>query len=129
MDWLDLLYDVLKVCVIPLLGILTTYCIKWLSAKEAETLEKVDSDIAAKYLSLAFETIRDCVSATTQTYVDSLKKQGKFDEAAQKVAFQMTFDAVMQVLSDDVKQYLIEVYGDLTAYLTTKIEAEVKAQK
>ena len=129
MDWLDLLYDVLKVCVIPLLGVLTTYCIKWLSAKEAEALEKVDNDIAAKYLSLAFETIRDCVSATTQTYVDSLKKQGKFDEAAQKVAFHMTFDAVMQILSDDVKQYLIEAYGDLTAYLTTKIEAEVKAQK
>ena len=28
------------------------------------------------------ETIADCVSATTQTYVDSLKKQGKFDAEA-----------------------------------------------
>lgn len=129
MDWLEILYDILKVCIIPLLGLLTTYAIKWLSAKEAETIERVDSDLAAKYLSLAFETIRDCVSATTQTYVDSLKKQGEFDEEAQKIAFQMTFDAVMKVLTDDAKEYLAYAYGDLTTYLTTKIEAEVKAQK
>jgi hypothetical protein len=47
----------------------------------------MDDETAKKYTSMLFETIRDCVSATTQTYVEGLKKQGKFDEAAQKVAF------------------------------------------
>ena len=129
MDWLELLFDILKLCIIPLAGILTAYTVKWLKAKEAETLEKVDSDTADKYISMLFETVRDCVSATTQTYVDSLKKQGKFDAEAQKTAFNMTLKAVLAVLTDDAKEYLSTIYGDLTAYLTNKIEAEVKAQK
>ena len=129
MDWLELLYDILKLCVIPMLGILTTYAIKWLNAKEKETLAKVDSDMADKYIVMVYQTIRDCVSATTQTYVDSLKKQGKFDAEAQKIAFQMSFDAVVATLTEDAKEYLTAAYGDLTVYLTSKIEAEVKAQK
>jgi hypothetical protein len=67
--------------------------------------------------------------ATTQTYVDALKKEGKFDGEAQKVAFSKTFDAVLAVLNDDAKEYLGEVVGDLTAYITNKIEANVKYSK
>ena len=129
MDWLDLLYDILKLCVIPLLGVLTAYAVKWFNAKEIEVLDKIENDTADKYVAMLFETVRDCVSATTQTYVDSLKKQGRFDAEAQKIAFNMTFDAVMAVLTNDAKDYLTEIYGDLTACITNKIEAEVKAQK
>lgn len=129
MDWLDLLYDILKVCVIPMIGILTAYAIKWLNAKELETLNKVDNEVAHKYITMLFDTVRDCVSATTQTYVESLKKQGKFDIEAQKTAFRMSFDAVMATLTEDAKEYLTSIYGDLNVYITNKIEAEVKAQK
>ena len=129
MDWLELLYDVLKVCIIPMLGILTAYVVKWLKAKEEEVLIKVENDYADKYIAMVFETVRDCVSATTQTYVESLKKQGKFDAEAQKTAFQMTYDAVMNVLTEDAKECLASIYGDITVYLTNRIEAEVKAQK
>jgi hypothetical protein len=41
----------------------------------------------------------------------------------------MSMDAVLAVLTDDAKEYLTNAFGDLDAYLTTKIEAEVKAQK
>lgn len=129
MDWLDLLYDILKLCIIPLFGILTTYAVKWLNAKEVEVLNKVENDQADKYIAMLFETVRDCVSATTQTYVDSLKKQGKFDVEAQKTAFNMTLDAVLAVLTEEAKGYLTTIYGDLNAYLAARIEAEVKAQK
>ncbi len=129
MDWLELVYDIFKVCIIPLIGVLTAYAIKWLNVKETEVINRVDNDTADKYIALLFETIRDCVSATTQTYVESLKSQGKFDAEAQQTAFQMSFDSVMQILSDDAKVYLANIYGDLSAFITTKIEAEVKAQK
>ena len=74
-------------------------------------------------------TIKECVIATNQTYVDALKKQGKFDAEAQKEAFNLTFDAVMAVLSDEAKHYLASIYGDLTTYITTRIEAEVNVSK
>ncbi len=129
MDWLELLYQILELCVVPLLGIATTFLVKWLRAKEAEILIKVDSDTADKYISMVAQTITDCVMATNQTYVESLKKQGSFDAEAQKIAFQKTLDAVVAVLSDDAKEYLATLYGDATTYLTTRIEAEVNLQK
>ena len=116
-------------CLLPLLGILSAYIIKWLKAKEIEILDKVDNDTADKYISLLFETISDCVSATTQTYVEALKKQGKFNAEAQKIAFAKSYEAVLAVLTDDAKMYLTNIYGDLNAFIATKIEAEVKAQK
>lgn len=129
MDWLELLQQIFEVCLIPALGILTAFFIKWLRAKEIEVLDKIDNDTADKYVALLFDTISVCVSATTQTYVDALKKQGKFDVEAQKVAFQMTLEAVMSVLTEEAKIYLTNIYGDLSAFIASKIEAEVKAQK
>lgn len=129
MDWLEILYKIFEVCLIPLLGLLTTYFIKWLKAKETEINDKIDNNTAEKYISMVAQTITDCVIATNQTYVDTLKKQGSFDAEAQKVAFQKTYEAVMAVLSEDAKEYLTALYGDVTAYLTARIEAEVNLQK
>ena len=129
MEWLPLLYEILQVCVIPLLGVLTAYVVKFINAKSAEIQNKVDNDTADKYIAMLDDTICACVIATTQTYVDALKKENAFTKEAQKEAFDLTFNAVMTVLTDDAKKYLSEVYGDLTAYITNKIEAEVSLNK
>ena len=129
MEWLPLLYQVLEVCIIPLLGILTAYFVKWVNAKSAEIQNKVDNDTADKYIAMLDDTICACVIATTQTYVDALKKDNAFTKEAQQEAFNLTYNAVMAVLTDEAKKYLTSVYGDLTAYITNKIEAEVQINK
>ena len=129
MEWLPLLYQILEVCIIPLLGIVTAYFIKWVNAKSLEIQNKVDSDTADKYIAMLDDTICACVIATTQTYVEALKKDNAFTKEAQAEAFNLTFNAVMAVLTDEAKEYLTEFYGDLTAYITNKIEAEVQLNK
>lgn len=129
MDWMNLLYDILKICVVPMLGILTTYVIKYINAKGQEISTAVDSELASKYILMLTTTITDCVVATNQTFVDALKEAGKFDKEAQEKAFQMTYDAVMNILTDDAKEYLNSFYGDLSLYLAKRIEAEVVANK
>jgi hypothetical protein len=129
MEWLPLLYQVLEVCIIPLFGLLTAYFVKYIKVKSAEIQTKVDSELGDKYIAMLTETITACVTATTQTYVEALKKNNAFTAEAQKEAFKLTYDAVMAVLTDDAKKYLSCAYGDLTTYITNKIEAEVKAQK
>lgn len=129
MEWLPLLYQILEVCVIPLLGILTAYIVKYINMKSAEIQVKVENDTVDKYIAMLSDTITACVMATNQTYVEALKKQNAFTAEAQKEAFNLTYNAVMAVLTEDAKQYLTEVYGDLTAYITTKIEAEVNVSK
>ena len=134
--YLGLLSSIFEVCIIPLLGVLTAFIIAFLKAKKEEILAKIatnktqeEKELAAKYLNMVEKTVVDCVMATNQTYVDSLKQEGKFDADAQKVAFNKTLDAVLAILSDDAKNYLTQIFGDLNIYLTNLIESQVKINK
>ena len=129
MDWLNLLADIFEVCIIPLLGVLTAYVVKYIQVKSAEITEKTDNAITDKYIALLTDTITKCVIATNQTYVDSLKNKDAFDKDAQKEAFQKTLDAVLAILSDDAKLYINNTFGDIEAYITTQIEAAVNQNK
>lgn len=129
MDWTPLLYTILEVCIIPLLGILTTYIVKYINKKSEEIQVKVDNELTNKYIILLTDTITSCVVATNQTYVEALKKENAFTAEAQEEAFKLTYNAVMDVLTEDAKTYLAEIYGDLNKTIITKIEAEVNLVK
>lgn len=129
MQWTTIFAQIFEVCLIPLLGVLTTYLVKFIKIKAAEIADKTNNDMAKKYIEMLGDTITNCVIATNQTYVETLKKQGKFDEAAQKIAFEKTYQAVLDTLSDEAKVYLANIYGDLNALLTNRIEAEVNKEK
>ena len=121
--------EIIEVCLIPLLGVLVTYLVKYINTKSQELEASTDNELAKKYISLLSSTITNCVIATNQTYVETLKKQGKFDAEAQKEAFNMTLNAIMALLTDEAKQYLSEIYGDLNTYITNQIEATVNQNK
>ena len=129
MEWLNLLADIFEVCIIPLLAVLTTYLVKYIQVKSAEITTQSDNVLVDKYTTMLADTISACVLATNQTYVESLKKQGACDVEAQKVAFNMTLEAVMNILSDEAKEYLSEAFGDLNSYITSQIEASVNVNK
>lgn len=129
MEWLPILYQIVEVCLVPLLGILTAYIVKFIKVKSAEIQNKVDNDTADKYIAMLDDTISACVIATTQTYVEALKKENAFTKEAQQEAFDLTFNAVMDVLAEDAKEYLTNIYGDLSAYISNKIEAKVNLNK
>lgn len=109
--------------------ILTKYFIQWLKVKIENLKISNDKNLQDKYLNLLQETITNCVIATNQTYVSSLKQQGNFTMEAQKEAFQQTYNAIMAILDNDAKKYLNEITGDLSKYLTTQIEATVNKNK
>ena len=134
--YLGLLESIFEVCIVPLLGVLTAYAVAFLKAKKEEILAKIatnktqeEKELASKYLNMVEKTVTDCVMATNQTYVDSLKQEGKFDSEAQKAAFNKTLDAVLAILTDDAKVYLTQIFGDLNVYLTNLIESQVKINK
>ena len=126
---MELIAQIFEVCIIPLLGVLTAFFVKWVNAKTAEIADTRKNETEKKYLNMLNDTITDCVIATTQTYVDTLKKQGAFDAEAQKVAFTMTYEAVVKLLTDEATEYLNEAVGDLNLYITQKIESEVNLNK
>lgn len=134
--WLELLSQIFEVCIVPLLGILTTFLVSFIKTKKEEVLNKISADkteeqkkTLEKYLNLVETTVVDCVQATNQTYVETLKAEGSFDAEAQKVAFNKTLESVLNILSDDAKEYLTEIFGDLNTYLTNLIESKVNTSK
>ena len=126
---MELVAQIFEVCIIPLLGVLTAFFVKFVNAKSAEIANTTKNETQKKYINMLNSTISDCVIATTQTYVDTLKKQGAFDAEAQKAAFTMTYESVVKLLTDEATEYLNEAVGDLQLYITQKIEAEVNLNK
>lgn len=129
MNYTELIATIFQVCIIPLLGVLTTFLVKWLQIKSSELQIKMDNDVADKYMTMLTNTITECVLATNQTYVETLKQQNKFDLEAQKIAFDKTSEAVMAILTEDAKKYLESAVGDLELFIRQKIEAEVNLNK
>ena len=129
MDLVTILPLVFQMCILPLFAILTKYLVAWIEIKIGEMTEQKNDALFTKYMTLLQDTVISCVIATNQTYVDTLKAQGKFDLEAQKVALQKTYDAVMAILTEDAVKYLNSVLGDFDAYVNTMIESQVNLQK
>lgn len=113
----------------PLISAGVAYLIYFLNAKTKELKSKTENEVAQKYLDMLNNTITSCVIATSQTYVESLKKQGKFDKAAQEEAFKRSYENVMKLLTDEGKEYIENLVGDIQTYIYNQIEAEVSVNK
>lgn len=129
MDWAIIISELFQVVLIPLLAFLVKYFCQFVNIKTQEIKQKTENDTYKKYLDMLNNTIQTTVIATNQTYVESLKAQGKFDAEAQQKAFQMTYEAIMKTLSQEAQNYLSEAVGDLNSYIRNAIESSVNQNK
>lgn len=126
---MQMLQDIFFTCVIPLIGILCVYGIAFLKKYAEGIKEQTDNDLYDKYIDMLISTIETCVIATNQTYVDELKKQGKFGPEEHDIAYHKTFDAVKALLSEEAQKYLATIYGDLDFYISQLIQESVRVNK
>lgn len=120
---------VLTGVLIPILPVITAYLVALLKKKVSEIEGKINNETLSRYMDITENVIETCVAAVSQTYVDSLKKGGNFDNSAQSEAFDMCKQKVLAILSDDVKTTLTSAYGDLNTFIDAKIEHFVKLGK
>lgn len=107
----------------------TAYLCNYLKTKKDEVKEKTKTDIGKRLLDRACDAIVTAVSETNQTYVETMKKEGKFSKENQKEAFDMAFKTALKIMTQETKDFIVETFGDLNTWVTSKIEAEVNAQK
>ena len=129
MNWMEILAQIFEIVIFPLLGVGTAYLCYFIKVKIAELKEKTKNEKEKKYLDMLDKTICEAVIATNQTYVEALKKAGKFDGAAQAEAFKKTYETVMNLLTEEAKTYLTTLVGDLEVDIQNKIEAQVNLAK
>lgn len=118
MDWQSI--------VVPIAVTAATALISWgLTLLTALVKGKIGDETAARYLTGAIGIVDGAVKATYQTYVQALKESGDFDKEAQLAALEKAKYAALTQLSEDAKEYIRALYGDLDKWLETQIESRL----
>ncbi len=108
--------------VIPVISLLGAKLVSWLSTK-------IKNEKANKMIKTATEIVVSAVKTVFQTYVDALKKEGKFDKESQLLALTKAKDIALSQMTEDVKEFIQTNYGELDLWLTTQIEATINTLK
>ena len=118
--------DVLIEAVNLLFKIVTVVAIPYLSYMVSRSIK---NDKLKHLVNRGEEFVKKSVAMVQQTFVDSLKKEGKFDKDAQREAFRMAYETWMEMASEEVKEAIMEQTGNIDTWLNTMIEAQIYTDK
>lgn len=90
---------------------------------------KVKNEKATEYLTVASTIVMNAVKTVFQTYVDSLKKSGKFTKETQEEALFRAKEIVIRQINDETKEYIKSKYGSFEIWLNTQIESTIDTLK
>lgn len=125
----EFLSTLLQAVIIAAVPVCAGFLAKGIKAAAGYLGAKTENENAKKYLEAAADAVSTAVTYTSQKYVDSLKKSDSFSKENQEAALEMAVDNAKALLTAEAQRFLEEAYGDLNAYLISKIEAEVRHQK
>ena len=114
---------------IPLLITIITICICTMTSKVAKDAARL---APSKYSEIIYgleNIVSKAVITTNQTFVNELKKQGKFDKEAMQEAYKRTYESIIASLSQTFFEYIDEEAVDIDALLKNMIETSVNWNK
>ena len=114
---------------IPLLITIITICICTMTSKVAKSAAE---SAPSKYSEIIYgleNIVNKAVITTNQTFVNELKKQGKFDKEAMQEAYRRTYESIIASLSQSFFEYIDEETVDIDVLLKNMIEASVNWNK
>jgi len=91
--------------------------------------QKIKDEKTRNLLTGLTTIVERAVRSVTQTYVDSLKKSGSFDQEAQLIALSIAKEEVFKQLNEETKIFIKDNYGDINAFVTTQIESTINLLK
>ena len=114
---------------IPLLITIITICVCTMTSKIAKNAAE---SAPSKYSEIIYgleNVVNKAVITTNQTFVNELKKQGKFDKEAMQEAYRRTYESIIASLSQSFFEYIDEEAIDIDALLKNMIETSVNWNK
>ena len=115
---LNILAAVTTCIILPLISFLGIKLSQWLSTK-------IKDEKAQRLFTQAVDIVTNAVKSTFQTYVESLKSSGSFGKEEQLVAFDKAKSIIVSELTDELKTFISENYGDLQNWISNQIEASI----
>lgn len=74
---------------------------------------KIKDQTLVNHLSAITQIVTDAVMNVFQSFVETLKRNGTFDEAAQKEAKEKAMAIVESQLTGELRKYIADNYGDV----------------
>ena len=114
---------------IPLLITIITICICTMTSKVAKNAAE---SAPSKYSGIIYaleNIVNKAVITTNQTFVNELKKQGKFDKKAMEEAYKRTYESIIASLSQSFFEYIDKETIDIDTLLKNMIETSVDWNK
>ena len=115
---LNILAAVTTCIILPLISFLGIKLSQWLSTK-------IKDEKPAALFKKATEIVTNAVRVTFQTYVESLKNSGSFGKDEQLIALNKAKDIITSELTEELKAFISENYGDLQTWISNQIEASI----
>lgn len=119
---INVLSCIVTVVIIPLITLLGSKLIKRISSK-------LDNEESAKLISEASTIVLNAVKCVFQTYVEALKKDNNFGKDAQLIAFNKAKNIISSQLSEEIKEFINNHFGNLESWVDTQIEASINTLK
>jgi hypothetical protein len=120
---------ILASVIVPLLAALVPLLIAFINAKANEVKQRINDKKLERYLELAEDAVASAVLATYQTFVSTVKGTEGWNKETQKLAFEEAKAKALVILGTTAKQALEAASIDLQAWIDTKIEAYICANK
>ena len=109
-----------------IVGTIGTGLATWLTAVLVNWLNsKIKDKKLARWASDVTQIVMNAVQTIFQEFVETLKKNGKFDAEAQKEAKERAYKIIMSQLTPELKKYIEDNFGDMKEYLMNQIEAMI----
>ena len=116
MDWQRIIFTIVSAVVTALASFVV--------AKVSTLINtKVKDSKARGYLNAALTLVSAVVKATYQTYVESIKGTNAWTAEAQKIALNNALETAKHQLSDELKDYIQNNFGDVDQWLINQIES------
>ena len=132
MEFSEMLNYVLYVVLTVILPVVAKYAVDLIKTKIKESniiADATKNEDLSKIVESALSDVMDAVLYINQVYVDSLKSSGKFDKEAQAEAFNRAYVEAMNMISDEAKKIIEQLYGSFDKWLQLKIESSVNMAK
>ena len=114
---------------IPLLITIITICICTITSKIAKNAAESAPSKYSEIIYALENIVNKAVITTNQTFVNELKKQGKFDKEAMEAAYNKTFNSIVASLSQSFFEYIDKEAIDIDTLLKNMIETSVDWNK
>ncbi len=132
MEFSEVLNYCLYIVLTVLLPVVAKYAVDLIKTKIKESTiieEATKNENASNLVKDALSDVMDAVLYVNQVYTESLKASGRFDEKAQKEAFNRAYVEAMNMISDEAKKVIEQLYGSFDKWLHLKIESSVNMAK